>query len=190
MTSQINVSNIDGAFPVAGQDNNSQGFRENFTNIRTALTVAKDEISDLQSDTAKLNEANNFNGLLLENAEVNKFYGSVRNNGTTTGATDVNLDNGPLQVFTLGGDNSLTFRNWADSDLYHIVKVHIINQSASPRTVTFGTEAGGIFKQVTGEFTGGASPQLSVAGNTEVVIEAWSVNQGLSVYLKKIGVFQ
>jgi hypothetical protein len=190
MTSLINVANIDGAFPVAGQDNNSQGFRENFTNIRTALTVAKDEISDLQSDTAKVNEANNFNGVLLENAEFNKFYGSVRNNGTTSGPTNVNLDNGPLQVFTLGGDHSLTFRNWAQSDRYHIVKLHIINQSSSSRTVTFGTEAGGIFKSVSGEFTVSGSPELVVSGNTEVVVEAWSVNQGLTVYLKKIGVFE
>jgi hypothetical protein len=152
--------------------------------------VAKDEISDLQTDTAKLNAPNNFNGLLLENAEFNKFYGSVRNNGSTSGPTNINLDNGHLQIFTLGGDHSLTFRNWAQSDRYHLVKVHIINLSSSSRTVTFGTEAGGIFKTVSGEFTVSGSPQLVVAGNTEVVVEAWSVNQGLVVYLKKVGVFE
>jgi len=31
MTSAINIDNISGTFPVAGQDNNSQGFRDNFT---------------------------------------------------------------------------------------------------------------------------------------------------------------
>ena len=31
MTSQINPNNIDGNYPVAGVDNNSQGFRDNFT---------------------------------------------------------------------------------------------------------------------------------------------------------------
>ena len=34
MTSQINPNNIDGSYPVAGQDNNSQGFRDNFTNLK------------------------------------------------------------------------------------------------------------------------------------------------------------
>ena len=32
MTSQINPNNIDAAYPVAGQDNNTAGFRTNFSN--------------------------------------------------------------------------------------------------------------------------------------------------------------
>ena len=43
MTSQINPNNIDGAYPVAGQDNNSQGFRDNFTNTINNFTKAADE---------------------------------------------------------------------------------------------------------------------------------------------------
>jgi hypothetical protein len=34
MASQINFNIIDGTYPVAGQDNSSQGFRDNFTNIK------------------------------------------------------------------------------------------------------------------------------------------------------------
>ena len=49
MTSAINPNNIDGAYPVAGQDNNSQGFRDNFTNTSTNFQYAADEISDLQA---------------------------------------------------------------------------------------------------------------------------------------------
>jgi len=50
MTSNINPNNIDGTYPVAGQDNNSQGFRDNFTNTRSNFQYAADEISDLQSN--------------------------------------------------------------------------------------------------------------------------------------------
>ena len=49
MTSQITSSNIDGNFPVAGQDNPSQGFRDNFTNTKNNFAYAASEISDLQS---------------------------------------------------------------------------------------------------------------------------------------------
>ena len=49
MTSSINANNIDGTYPVAGQDNNSQGFRDNFTNTKTNFQYAADEINDLQS---------------------------------------------------------------------------------------------------------------------------------------------
>ena len=49
MASNINTSNIDTAYPVAGQDNDSQGFRDNFTNINDNFTEAKSEIEDLQN---------------------------------------------------------------------------------------------------------------------------------------------
>lgn len=49
MASNINPYNINGAFPIAGQDNSSQGFRTNFTNIQNNFSFAQDEITELQS---------------------------------------------------------------------------------------------------------------------------------------------
>ena len=69
MTSQINYSAIDATYPVAGQDNDSQGFRDNFTAIKTALQYAKSEITDVQTNGAVVNSANNFAGNQLYNAE-------------------------------------------------------------------------------------------------------------------------
>jgi len=51
MASNINPANIDVTYPIAGQDNDTQGFRDNFTNIKNNFTVARGEISDLQSLT-------------------------------------------------------------------------------------------------------------------------------------------
>ena len=68
---------IDEQFPIAGQDNDSQGFRDNFTNIKTALDTAKSEISDLESK-ALLKSAltgdslnNDGAGAVLEDFELN-----------------------------------------------------------------------------------------------------------------------
>lgn len=61
MASNISVT-VDTEYPVAGQDNDSQGFRDNFSNISQNLTTAKTEIETLQSQTAKLNESNDFLG--------------------------------------------------------------------------------------------------------------------------------
>jgi hypothetical protein len=47
--SLINPNNINGGFPVFGQDNPTQGFRDNFTNIKNNLIFAKAELEDLQS---------------------------------------------------------------------------------------------------------------------------------------------
>ena len=47
MTSKIVPGNVDGLFPTAGQDNSSQGFRDNFSAILTNFTEAKSEIEAL-----------------------------------------------------------------------------------------------------------------------------------------------
>ena len=56
MTSNItNFSqNIDTNFPVQGQDNPSQGFRDNFAQIVLAFDTASNEISDVQSQVTTL----------------------------------------------------------------------------------------------------------------------------------------
>lgn len=49
MTSKIDPTKINIGFPVSNQDNDSQGFRDNFAAIQQALGVANVEISSLQS---------------------------------------------------------------------------------------------------------------------------------------------
>ena len=41
-------SNIDKTFPIPGQDNDTQGFRDNFIAINNAFNTAAAEISDIQ----------------------------------------------------------------------------------------------------------------------------------------------
>ena len=52
MASQINPNNIDTTFPIAGQDNDTQGFRTNYINIKNNFTTAASEISQLQANSA------------------------------------------------------------------------------------------------------------------------------------------
>ena len=52
MASNITNANIDADFPIAGQDNDSQGFRDNFSEIKTGLGTAATEITSLQTTTA------------------------------------------------------------------------------------------------------------------------------------------
>ena len=73
--SSINPNNIDGTYPIAGQDNDSQGFRDNFTNIKNNFTFAYDELTDLQSK-AVLKSA--LNGSTLNNTMT---YTSLNTSG-------------------------------------------------------------------------------------------------------------
>lgn len=117
MTSAINPNNINGAYPVAGQDNNSQGFRDNFTNTKTNFQYARDEISDLQSK-AVLKAAligttlnNNMGGSVLSNAQLQDMGQTVVNLGTLTGAVNIDYSLGPVQTVTTNGPIALNFLN-------------------------------------------------------------------------------
>ena len=118
MTSNINPNNIDGAYPVAGQDNNSQGFRDNFTNTSTNFQFAADEITDLQNN-AVLKSAlvgttlnNNMQGSVLSNAQLQNMSQTVVPLGTTSGTVTVNYALGSVQTLTTNGAVSLAFTNF------------------------------------------------------------------------------
>ena len=65
MASSIISDTIDGAYPVAGIDNDTQGFRDNFTIIKTGLATATSEITTLQNTTAKLIRLYNSNRICI-----------------------------------------------------------------------------------------------------------------------------
>jgi len=189
--SAIDTTQIDGAFPIAGQDNNSQGFRDNFTNIKNGLSVAKSEITALELNTAKLNDDNDFNGQILANAEINKFYGSVRNNGPVSINTSVNIENGPLQIYTIGGDITLQFIQWPVSDRYAKIKLHL-KSDGTERVVKFVTESGtDNIMYATGFPVDGSDKALTLA-DTEAhqVVEAWTFDGGIFVYMHYLGEFE
>ena len=152
MTSAINPNDIDGTYPVAGQDNNSQGFRDNFTNTKTNFQYAANEITDLQTN-AVLKAAltgttlnNNMNGSPLSNANISDFSAVAVILGTLSGTVTINYISGHYQTVTAtsGSAISLAFSNFPDAGNFGIVRVAItINNTAStvvlPAAVTIGT---------------------------------------------------
>ncbi|CAB5215039.1 hypothetical protein UFOVP190_371 [uncultured Caudovirales phage] len=57
MASTINTTNIDVTYPIAGQDNDTQGFRDNFRNIKNNLNTAASEITAIQANVTTLQTA-------------------------------------------------------------------------------------------------------------------------------------
>lgn len=75
--SNINPANINGSYPIAGQDNDSQGFRDNFTNIKSNLTYARNELEDLAAKVV-VKAALNVNGSTVENDMNGTDFYNVR----------------------------------------------------------------------------------------------------------------
>lgn len=150
MTSAINPQNIDGAYPVAGQDNDSQGFRDNFTNIKTNFTFAAQEITDLQSK-AVLKAAltgtvlnNDMGGSILSNAQLQDMGETRVALGTVAGAQTINYAAGPYYTLTTSGPVSIAFTNFPASGVLGRVRLRITVASTAhtltlPSAVSVGT---------------------------------------------------
>ena len=52
MASNINTTGINTSYPIAGQDNDTQGFRTNFTSIKQNINIVGNEITVLQAKAA------------------------------------------------------------------------------------------------------------------------------------------
>jgi hypothetical protein len=187
--SNINFSSIDEAFPVAGQDNNTQGFRDNFNSIKIALETAKGEIADLQTYTvlkASLSDnsavINDLQGSTVSNAIYNKFYGAVHTE-TVASQTDIDLNNGPFQKFTLTGNATLRFNNWAALNEYAVIRIHLKSDGNGTRTPTLTTVNAGtmVFESAF------PNPFTLNTNGKHKVIEAWSHDHGTNVYIRYLG---
>ena len=131
MASNINPNNIDGSYPVAGQDNNSQGFRDNFTNIKVNFQDAAAEITDLQNK-ALLKAAldggtldNNMNNNLIYAANIQDFSATAVALSATSGTIDINYAAGHYQSISTTGSVTLSFSNFPAAGFFGVVRIAI-----------------------------------------------------------------
>jgi hypothetical protein len=150
MTSQINPNNIDGTYPVAGQPNNTQGFRDNFTNIKTNFSTAKDEITDLENKgifKAALTGTtldNNMADNLIYAVKLNDVSYAYVQQTITAGAIAIDYAAGQYQLVAPTGNVSLSFSNWPASGSEGVVYVDFVVTNTAytvtlPAAVSVGT---------------------------------------------------
>jgi hypothetical protein len=182
MTSQINPNDIDGAYPVAGQDNDSQGFRDNFTNTSTNFQYAADEITDLQNN-AVLKAAltgttldNNMNGSLLYNFEASQVAGAVNPLGTDSGTVTLDWTNGSYQTLTTGGSVVLGFTNFPASGVAASIVLRI-NVTSTAYTLTLP----GAVSIGTNNLQGYASNVITFSIAGTYIFEFTTVNGGAAI---------
>jgi hypothetical protein len=118
MTSQINPQDINGNYPVAGQPNNTKGFRDNFTNIKANFDYAANEITELQNK-AVLKQAltggvldNNMNDALIYAAKIRDFSATLVQVTTTSGPVSIDYAAGHYQAINTTGSIGIGFANW------------------------------------------------------------------------------
>lgn len=189
MASNIDDVSINSAYPVAGQDNDSQGFRDNFGTIKSNFVASKAEIEALQDNTAKKNEANNFLGNNISNANLIDVSEELNAGGTVQASQNIDFQFGPVQTFIISGDVTLTTTGWPESGKVGKIRVILVNDGTT-RTLTIGTEAGSTLKYHNDWPYSSPKNEISVTNDTNpIVIDFWTYNAGSTIFVKYDGTY-
>ena len=112
MASNIVPGNVDGTYPKAGQDNSSQGMRDNFAAIKDNFTEASTEITALQTNKASLNASSDFVNNEVLRAKLKNVSETVYSHGSVaSGVITLNHANGHYQTATVTADTTFAFTN-------------------------------------------------------------------------------
>lgn len=189
MASQINYATLNENYPVAGQDNDSQGFRDNFAITKVALSVAKTEITDLQNRAVVTSEnelpaENDLGNSSITNGIMNFIRYQVNIGVAVSVNTDVNVQTGFLHQYVLGADVVLRFINWPVENEYYLINLQLKSDELADRTVDFLTENSGSMVYETS--TPSRPITLPLSGNTKI-IEVYTYDHGVHVYARYLG---
>ena len=195
MASNINSDAIDALYPVAGQDNDSQGFRDNFSTIKNSLATAKTEITTLQNDTAKKNADNDFNGNKIQEANLISTTEQTYATGELTASQNISFENGHYQIVTVGGDITITLTDWAASGKLCKLRLEV-KSDGTGRQHTINVGSGGSLKLDKGFLLSDSTVQgqmtnpFNLGGVETYMMDFWTHNGGLTVYAKLAGEFE
>ena len=192
MTSLINFAAINENFPVAGQDNDTQVFRDNFDTIKTNFSAAKTEIEDLQDNVARTDVDSDFNynvatAVTLQDAYLRKKdYGAA----IVVGTQDVSFKQAMYHIIKFGTNCAIQFTEFPVAavdvtGLGQMGKATLeLYGDGTARTITFTLTGSTVLKKSLG-FPG----SLTVTSATNpVIIEVWQHSTD-SIFLNYLGVY-
>jgi hypothetical protein len=192
--SNINPQSIDGTYPIAGQDNNSQGFRDNFTNTVNNFTFAAAELTDLQQNAVlkaalgsvgQTTVTNDMNYALLTHAQIKGSVETAALNLTVTAnAFVLNWELAHFQSVDLTaatGDATFTFSNWPAANYFTKLRLQV-TVTGGTRTLTFPSGININISTIQG-YTSGQAVSL---GNGVYVFEFSTVNFGANVIIEDV----
>ena len=183
MASNIVPGNVDGTYPKAGQDNSSQGFRDNFTAIKNNFTEAKSEIEDMQTNKASLNQSSNFNNNEVLQAKFKDTSEVVFAHGTTGGAITLNHNNGHYQTITTNASVTLSITNFPTTGqlgriVLDITCANVAHTLTIPSAVLVADNVSG------GD---GSSDTITFPDNKRFLYEFLSPDGGTTILMHQIG---
>lgn len=198
MTSAINYLSINENFPVSGQDNDTQVFRDNFDTIKTSLRVAGEEITALQTSSASTILDNDFNLNTIQNAVLLNTREQKWNYEERNQLTTIDYQNGSYQICKITADIIMDFLNFPGDNritptediLVGMGKVRLeLYGDDTLRTVTFSLSGGGATAIKTDQYWPFTAGTLQVTSSTDpLIIDIWR-HSTETIYMQCHGIF-
>ena len=191
-TSNINSAAINENFPVAGQDNDTQVFRDNFNQIKTNFLEAKNEIEDIGSNSARTDGDNNFNGNLILNASLQtvSFRKLDYGDPIVSGSQEISFVQSLYHIIKFGAGCALEFSEFPTEavDQLGIGKVGKVTLElygdGTARTLTFTATGTTVFKK-----SSNFPETLTVTSAADpIIIEVWQHSEDI-IFLNYLGEF-
>jgi hypothetical protein len=197
----ITPEQIDEEYPVAGQDNDSQGFRDNFAAIQSSLSATKTALQDLESKAVvkvALSDTtidNNLQGNILANAVLQRVGEEQLDNGNidTNEKGNILWSSAQYHKMAMGNPSSvrLNLGGWPESGVYAKMRLAIYSNDGSERTLTFEAANAGTLR-VNQENWNAALDNGDfkvVSATSPKVVDVWTVDGGITVFMEYKGQF-
>jgi hypothetical protein len=191
MTSQIDPDNINSDYPVAGQDNSTQGFRDNFSFIKINFDAAKTEITDLQNKVLLKSALtgttldNNLNGAPLQSARIQNFSATQQNLGAVSGAFTVNYAAGHYQIFSVASSATLSFSSFPGVGVAAWITLRIEATAGAVLTLPAAVGAGGSAQSLQG-IQGRNGQTITFAESGTYEFQFNTVDNGSTIYISEL----
>ena len=188
--SSINYLGINENFPVAGQDNDTQVFRDNFDTIKTNFRLAQEEITDLETNASRLDQDNDYANFVQQRAVFQNCRDRKYNLGEIgNGELLIDYEIGNYQIAKIKDQNAnATFSNFPGDPVFGdssttVGKVTLeLYGDGTERTINLVTSGGTVIKKDP-SFPG----TLTVTSTTDpIFIEVWRHSSEI-IFMKYLG---
>lgn len=187
--SKIDTTNLDETYPVPGINNDSQGFRNNFFNIKQNLNIAKDEIIYLNDHTMKTNSNINLNEYELSNSIFKSCSYSVLLEKKIYNDSIINFNEANYQQIQVGNNLDIALEGWKSGKLCSLM-IELSGITNTNYLVAFkGPKYDNNILYNSGWPNRDAGRHLTVTEATTHIVEFWSINGGVTVFSNYIGMY-
>ena len=116
------INTIDITFPVAGQDNDSQGFRNNFNIIRSSLLATEGQINDIENMSNVQYIKKDLDNEITIYYNINEINYKSKNIDGSSNETYIEIDNEDIDVNEYLIDLKLEYKDLKTKAIYDICR--------------------------------------------------------------------